>query len=123
MPQPAQPPVVLLIEDDDLTCVSEALSLRRAGYQVFTASSWLTASRLLERLQPDLVVLDLNLPDGDGLQLGRTLTHARIPFIVVSGRADAVDRSQQAGARACLLKPVGLAELNLKVLLALRPPA
>ncbi len=113
---------ILLVEDDVVARDSAAFTLRRAGYLVFTAASLTETSLYLERTHPDLILLDIVLPDGDGLDLGRRLRARGIPFMVVTGRSTAHDvtRSLAAGAVDYLLKPFSLDELTGRVATALR---
>ncbi len=80
---------LLLIEDDALARESEAFGLRRAGYRVLTAGSLLEASRWFLHTQPDLVLVDIGMPDGDGTVVARWLQAANVPFIFVTARSRA----------------------------------
>src|SRR5574342_27403 len=108
---------LLLIEDDALARESEAFGLRRAGYRVLTASSLLEASQWFLHARPDLVLVDIGMPDGDGTVVARWLQAARVPFIFVTARARAgeVRHGLQMGAVGCIGKPVGLDELVARV--------
>ncbi|MBL8056322.1 MAG: response regulator [Anaerolineales bacterium] len=120
--------LVLIVEDDPTQRESEVFGLRRAGHQVLSAGTVQGALACLERVIPDVVLLDLTLPDGDGLALGRLLHRAGIPFLIVSARAGAADieQGQRAGAADYLTKPLGLPDIVWRVarlLRQVRPPA
>jgi len=102
-------PLALLVEDDAVFRTSLAALVRAAGWAVAEASDVATARRTLERISPDLVVLDLELPDGHGLELrlDSALT-PDTPFIVVSGDTSEAARraALRRGAADYLTKPV-----------------
>jgi len=60
---------VLLVEDEEIWRLSTAATLKKAGYDVRTAADALAARAAFEKSPPDAVVLDINLPDGDGVEL------------------------------------------------------
>ncbi|MBS3753844.1 MAG: response regulator [Anaerolineales bacterium] len=102
----------ILIVDDEPEMVEflETL-LSFKGYQTLDAYSGAEGLQKARRQRPDLILLDLTLPDGDGMQILKTLRceerTAGIPVLVVSGRDNPQARmeSLQAGAGAFLLKP------------------
>ena len=119
-PRPAAPPTavswsVLLVEDHmDSARVLSAL-LRRRGYKVYHANS-VAEARALYRSEPvDVIVSDLGLPDGNGLDLIKDLRAVReVPSIVLSGYGEAETQasSLQAGVQEHLTKPVELPRLE-----------
>ncbi|MBI3762490.1 MAG: response regulator transcription factor [Chloroflexi bacterium] len=113
---------ILLIDDDAVVRESEAFGLRRAGYDVVTAGSILEAMRRLNGGHFDLVLVDLTLPDGDGITLSRSLRTAGITFVFVTGHSaeETIARGLEAGAADYLIKPVGLDELIGRVGAVLR---
>lgn len=80
---------ILIIEDDDALCEMLATALRMTGFHVRTAGDGLAGLRLLEAYEPDVVVLDLNLPIATGfdvLKELRAVTKTRLtPVIAISG--------------------------------------
>ncbi len=108
---------LLLVEDDALARVSEAFGLRRAGYKVMTAGSLLEASRWSLQTRPDLVLVDIGMPDGEGTVVARWLQAANVPFIFVTARSRAGDvrHGLEMGALDYIVKPVGLDELVARV--------
>jgi DNA-binding response OmpR family regulator len=107
----------LIIDDDPWIRTLLSDLLESEGYAVQEASNGSTALRLAERDCPSLVLLDLSLPEGSGLNvladLRATPTTAGVPVIVVSGRADAHTAAGQA--TAVLTKPFTPAELLAEV--------
>lgn len=106
---------VLVVDDEaDFITTYERL-LRRQGYEVVTATSRATGLAALAGEPPDLVISDLRLPDGDGLDVVRAARGARhsMPVIVVTGYPsdDTRRAAQAAGATTFLAKPFAAAVL------------
>jgi DNA-binding response OmpR family regulator len=117
-------PKIMMIEDDqDLVAMCDAY-LTRAGFQVATAAAASSALTCLAQQAFDLVVLDLGLPDGDGLDLLRTLRQGdtMLPVIVVTGRGEEADRvvGLELGADDYLVKPFFVRELVARIRAVLR---
>jgi DNA-binding response OmpR family regulator len=110
-------PKILIVEDDPVTRRIIDTQLRAAGYETTLGSDGMTALRLAHKEKPDLVVLDLGLPGGDGfnvMQRFKQLTPlSTIPVIVFSARdpAEWKERALKAGAVAFLPKPLDSQEL------------
>ena len=85
-----KPPRLLVVDDDEGLLILMAETLRGEGYLVETAASAKTARMCLDRQAPDLMILDLKLPDGSGPALVASLQHERttVPFAVVTGQGD-----------------------------------
>ncbi|MCU0291828.1 MAG: response regulator [Thermoanaerobaculaceae bacterium] len=119
-------PTVLVVEDDAPIRRFLRAALGESGYRVEEA---LTAAQALDALinrPPDLVLLDLGLPDRDGLDLLRELRGwSRVPVIVLSARDREHDKvvALDAGADDYLSKPFGVAELRARMRVALRHAA
>lgn len=112
---------------DDAPEFSQLISnvLTDAGYQVRAVRTVAAATEAMSASMPDLVVLDLGLPDGDGLDLCRTIReHSSAYVLVVSGRADELSRLSgfRLGADDFLLKPFAARELAARVDALLRRP-
>jgi len=117
------PETVLVVEDESRMrrFLWEALSDR--GYRVAEATTLAQAERLAEQHRPALILLDLVLPDGDGMQLLRHVRERRrTPIIVLSGRDGEQDKvaALDAGANDYLTKPFGVQELLARIRAALR---
>ncbi|HSW41868.1 MAG TPA: response regulator transcription factor [Patescibacteria group bacterium] len=117
---------MLVVEDDDETrrVVVRELTLR--GYAVDEAPDGRSAMRRWEARRPDLILLDLGLPDMDGLQLIRRIRNeASTPIVILSGRYEEREKVEalERGADDYVTKPFGVDELNARLLVALRHAA
>ncbi len=114
---------VLVVEDDReiRTLVQSALAVE--GFEVQTAVTLSEATALVQHSPPDLIVLDLGLPDGEGLQLVREVRRqSSVPIVVVSARHQEEQKIVllDAGADDYLTKPFSVAELLARMRVALR---
>ena len=104
-------PTVLVVEDDPGIATQLVRGLTRGGYRV---DHVMTGGEALARAHPDVVLLDLELPDGDGVQVCRRLRErSTTAIIVVTAHGEEIDRvhALDAGADDYMVKPFGLAEL------------
>lgn len=117
--QPGEPPrVALLVEDDKHIRRFVRTSLESEGWRVFEADTLRQGLADAATRKPDLVVLDLGLPDGDGVDLVRELRGwSPVPVIVLSARSDEAEkvRALDAGADDYIEKPFGVGELLARV--------
>jgi DNA-binding response OmpR family regulator len=119
---------ILIVEDENLQLTAMARRLRSSGFDVAAARDRVTAISTARKEQPDLILLDLGLPAGDGfsvLQRLQMLIHTNtIPVIVVSSREakTTTDAALKAGAIAYFQKPVNLDALLKKISEALGLP-
>jgi len=116
-------PRLLVVEDEEATRRSLASYLRRRGYRVEEADSAAQALRLWDLQRPDAILLDLGLPDRDGIEVIRRVRLASAtPIIVVSARGEERDRiaGLEAGADDFISKPFGVDELNARIRAVLR---
>lgn len=114
---------VLLVEDEPNICNLVSTMLENDGYQALVAQTCAMARTMYASHVPDLVILDLGLPDGDGLEfLAGIRRDALTPIIVLSARSDESDKvnALDAGANDYVTKPFGSAELMARVRSALR---
>lgn len=114
---------ILVIEDEPQMRKFVRASLTSHGFQVLEAATMREGEALATTHGPHLILLDLGLPDGDGMTLVRRLREwSRVPILVVSARgreADKVD-ALDAGADDYLTKPFGAAELLARIRVAFR---
>jgi len=116
-------PLVLVVEDDKPVRNLITLTLDTQGYRHESAESGTTAIMLSVSQQPDLIILDLGLPDIDGIDIiKKTRTWSNMPIIVVSSRSDDADKisALDAGADDYLTKPFSVDELLARLRVALR---
>ena len=115
--------MILVVEDDPETARSLSKALESSGYRVTIAETGSEARSIIEHVRPDLIMLDLMLPDTDGLVLTtalKTLTSA--PIIICSARHEQVDRvlGLKLGADDFIAKPFELDELEARIEAVLR---
>ena len=123
---------VLAIEDDEVTAQLLTVALEVRGFAVHHAGDGLTAWRYIEEQRPDLILLDLQLPDIDGFEfctLIRALPDpalALIPLIMITSRDSPQSRQKglDVGADGYLTKPISIEELAMSAthLIASRRP-
>jgi DNA-binding response OmpR family regulator len=114
---------ILIVEDEPSIAEVVGLYLSRAGFQVQTAKDGRQAMSMLEKRIPDLVVMDIMLPEMDGLSLTRWLRdHSNVPIIMVTARREEIDRiaGLEMGADDYVVKPFSPQELVSRVRAVLR---
>jgi two-component system, OmpR family, KDP operon response regulator KdpE len=114
---------ILIVDDESQLLRALRINLRARAYEVETAQDGAAALAAVARRPPDVVVLDLGLPDLDGIEVITGLRGwTRVPIIVLSGRADAADKVQalDAGADDYVTKPFNMDELLARIRAALR---
>ena len=119
-------PTVLIVEDDDVTRDALVRELEARGYELDVAADGRTALRRWEARRPDIVLLDLGLPDIDGLQIvNRIRREATTPIVILSGRYEEREKvaALERGADDYVTKPFGVDELNARLRVALRRAA
>jgi DNA-binding response OmpR family regulator len=116
---------ILVVDDNHEIRKGLSVRLRANGYDVLFAADALSATASVVKRNPDLVILDLGLPCGDGFVVMERLQKndrlANIPVIVMTGResADTRDRAMESGAVAFFQKPVDDGKLMLAIWKAL----
>ncbi len=108
---------VLVVEDEVALCRSFQLALEAEGFEVIMADNGLECLRLVRKERPDVLVLDVMLPELDGFKVCRLLKFSRatscLPIILCTARGSSEDRrrGRAAGADAYLVKPFEMGEL------------
>jgi two-component system KDP operon response regulator KdpE len=118
-------PVALLIEDEPQIRRFVRLALEAEGWQVHEADTAKKGLLDAGTRKPDLLVVDLGLPDGDGLDVIRDVRGwSNVPIVVLSARSDEADKisALDAGADDYITKPFGVGELLARVRANLRRP-
>ncbi len=116
-------PVIILIEDEPEIRRFLRATLHRYGYRLVEAITAQEGLQAAETRQPDLIVLDLGLPDMDGLEVIRRLREwTQVPILVLSARGQEADKvaALDAGADDYVSKPFGVGELLARMRVSLR---
>ncbi len=114
---------VLVVDDEPQILRALRINLRVRDYDVHVAATGAEALEVAARYPPDLVILDLGLPDLDGVEvIGGLRGWTKAPIIVLSGRADSMDKVEalDAGADDYVTKPFGVEELLARMRAAVR---
>ena len=118
---------VLLVDDDNVVLLHTGVRLKSMGYTVYTAKDAINAVAAVRKNDPDVVVLDISLPAGDGFAVLKQVKQfpalSRVPVIVLTGRDPGGNerRSLESGAVAFFQKPADEAELMEVIRTNLRP--
>ena len=122
----SKPQTVLVVEDEASIASFVAIYLKNAGYAVQTAVNGAEALMKAESVQPALIVLDLMLPDIDGVEVCRRIRHdSDVPILMLTARDEDVDKiiGLEVGADDYLTKPFNPRELVARVKSILRRAA
>jgi two-component system phosphate regulon response regulator PhoB len=117
---------VLIVDDDPDILRLVSYNIGQAGFEVIAASTGRKALEIVQKQHPDLIILDVMLPDVDGMEVCRTLRQQypsrRIPIIMLTARGDEIDRvvGFELGADDYVAKPFSPRELVLRVKSILR---
>lgn len=119
---------IMVVDDEPQIVRALSINLRARGYEVTTAGDGTEALAVAAIAPPDVVVLDLGLPDLDGVDvIGRLRAQSSVPILVLSGRSDSADKvdALDAGADDYVTKPFGMDELlaRLRVMVRRNAPA
>jgi two-component system KDP operon response regulator KdpE len=122
-PEPGQVPLVLVVDDEPQVRRFLRASLPHQGYRLVEATTGEEALREASTRGPDAILLDLGLPDLDGVEVTRRLREwSAVPIVVLSARGQERDKIEalDAGADDYLTKPFGIGELLARLRVALR---
>jgi len=114
--------VILVIDDSTVTIRAASLLIERAGYEARAAMTAEDGLRQARALLPRVILLDVELPDGDGYAVCRELKRdpatAKIPVILCTGRGEALDEADRAGVEADAYLPKPFSPSALRDLVA-----
>ena len=114
---------ILIVEDEAALAETVAYNLREEGYKVCLAADGLSALDMLRQEKPDLVLLDVMLPEIDGIEVCRLMRReSEIPIIMLTAKSREVDKvvGLEVGADDYVTKPFGMMELIARIRAALR---
>ncbi len=123
---PSDGPRILIVDDERPIRRFLRTSLNAHGFTIFEAADGEEALRMVAEQRPDLLVLDLGLPDLDGIEVTRRLREwTQVPIIILSVREQESDKinALDAGADDYLTKPFGVGELMARIRAAMRHAA
>jgi two-component system, response regulator PdtaR len=105
---------ILVVDDDRLVLTTIAAGLRNASYDVVEAATGVEAIRLAEEMSPALALLDVSMPEVNGLDVAKHLRdHTRVAFMFLSAYSDdvTVHRATEYGAVGYLVKPIDVTQI------------
>ncbi len=112
---------ILVVDDEEVLVETIAYNLEQAGFQVLTASNGPGALEVARREHPDMIILDLMLPEMDGLDVCRQLRQehgtATVPILILTAKSEEIDKvvGLEVGADDYMTKPFGRRELLARV--------
>lgn len=114
---------VLLIDDEEALRASLSYALAKEGYQVTTAADGRTALKLFHKEVPDVIILDLMLPEIGGMELcWRIRAFSKVPILMLTAKDQPIDKvwGLEAGADDYITKPFNTRELLARIKAVLR---
>ncbi|MCY6370603.1 response regulator transcription factor [Clostridium ganghwense] len=109
---------VLIVEDDEGLSRGMSFSFNKAGYKVYTAFNLKSANKLIKQVHIDMIILDLNLPDGNGIDFCKEIRKSSsVPIIMLTARDLETDEVEglYSGADDYITKPFSLSVLMARV--------
>lgn len=106
---------ILIIDDEEELCLVLSYALRKKGYQVEYSLSLEEGTEKLNKLSPDVVLLDINLPDGSGLHMIPEIKQQNSSFLVISAYEDKKQQALAAGAVDFVKKPFDLETITMSI--------
>jgi two-component system response regulator VicR/two-component system response regulator RegX3 len=116
-------PHLLLVDNEAPLCESLAYSLRKEGYEVTTASDGQSAIKQFHKQVPDVILLDLMMPEVDGMEVcWRIRAFSNVPILMLTAKDEDIDkvRGLEAGADDYVTKPFNTRELLARIKALLR---
>ena len=117
---------ILVVDDEDLLVKGIRFNLQNEGYEVLTGSNGLEALSIAQKESPDLIVLDVMMPEMDGLTAcAKIREFSNVPIILLTAKADDMDKliGFDHGADDYLTKPFNILELKARIRALLRRTA
>ena len=120
------PTRILAVDDSTVSLTLVSQTLTQAGYEMFTAKSGLEALKRVDEIKPELVILDVMMPEMDGYEVCRQLrrkpTTARLPIMMLTGQDTLEEKIKgyEAGADEYITKPFDPAELPMRIKVLLK---
>lgn len=114
---------ILIIEDDTGISTSLKLYLENSDFEVFLHNEWLNALKVINELAPHIIILDINLPWKDGIEICKELrTYSQTPVVMLTARSGELDRitGLEIGADDYIAKPFSPRELLARIKTILR---
>ena len=118
--------IALVVDDDKSQRLLETAALVKAGFSVAQAEDGVMALEMLDRVKPNLIILDVDMPNMDGFKVCRTIRrkpeHRHTPIVMVTGHEDteSIDKAYQSGATDFISKPINWSLLGYRVRYILR---
>jgi DNA-binding response OmpR family regulator len=118
--------LILVVDDDEDVLKTIQISLTKSGYQVIAENNGFQALQTARREKPNLVILDISMPDMDGIEVCKQLRASQatvsVPILMLTARGNIESKTAgfEAGADDYLVKPFALQELNLRLKALLR---
>ncbi|MBL4638549.1 MAG: response regulator [Proteobacteria bacterium] len=99
---------VLIVDDEEITLSIIEAMLAKGGYDVITSKDGREVKNLLDVEQPDILIIDIFMPDVDGIENIKAVrkTHPTLPILVISSNSDFLRMAEIFGANASLKKPI-----------------
>ena len=106
---------ILIVDDEEELCLVLSYALRKIGYQVAYSLNLQDAEKKLNKMNPDVVVLDINLPDGSGLFMIPKIKRQQSSFLVISAYDDEKNQVLAEGAADFVKKPFDLGTITMSI--------
>lgn len=126
---PVTVPLILAVDDDEAIRILMKVALKRCGFRVEVAANGLKACDAFHRLNPDAILMDINMPEMDGFTaceaIRATPEGRHTPILIMAGIDDmgSIDRAFEAGATDFISKPINWALLKYRIKYMLRASA
>ena len=112
---------ILLVDDEPNILLSLEFLMRKKGYQVFIARNGAEALELISKEKPDVIVLDIMMPEVDGYEVceyvkqSQEFRHIKVLFLTAKSKEEEIEKGYRAGADLYLTKPFSTKELTQRI--------